>query len=159
LRSLHVHFDPAGSDACIAAAVDVFGNCKGDTSGAKRVCDGLLVGDVSEGGGCTDPRECAPAADMSGTTCMPDATHAASAHCVVVPPTPRPPRSAKLDETCTTTCRSSTTDACVDISGAERTLACLAVDGLVCDADTRLCVAAPAVGGACTGFCAPGAYC
>jgi hypothetical protein len=159
LTSLRVQFDANAGNGCITAAVDVIRACNGDLSAAQAACNAVFVGQVPLGASCQSTLECARGSNMGAATCVPDAPGATSGHCALAPPPTPPTTVAQAGAACTTTCRTNPSDGCVDLQGLTRAAACLTADSLVCDPSSHVCVAAPAIGQACAGFCASDAYC
>jgi hypothetical protein len=158
LATLKVHFDKAAAEKCTTARVELYKSCMGDGKAELALCDAMLVGEVPVGSSCNSPFECMQPPGMVAT-CVPEPPSMTKGHCAIVPPPPDPPVVGKSGDACSVTCRASPTDGCTTVDGAPSAAACLVADGLVCDTATYVCAAVPAVGDACSKFCATDAYC
>ena len=154
----HYTYDANAAGACVAAYRNAAEACTShEAEGAvETACQKVYMGNVALGGSCSASGECVQNETRSvtcnaGVCALPtDNTfsYGQRAH-------------GKLGEACQSTCISygNGGSSCGGSASASTAAAdCWANEGLVCGAGS-ICVAAPAVGESCSGYCAPGAYC
>jgi len=151
-----IHYNAQAAQGCIDAYAAALSACTDHELLSKTddACDGVFEGTVPVGGACGTSQECAGA--DTGVSCM-------TGVCVQGKQYVSPSSAAhrKLGQTCSGTCRGTSSNASCDGSvGADVTAgACWTQDDVVCT--NGVCVAAPQVGQSCVsfGYCTATAHC
>ena len=150
-------YDPNAAGDCLAGLSALLKHCQVEGFGNPfpASCKRILVGKVGLGGPCTGDGQCAPA-PTSQVLCQAESSAIGSlSKCIAVPFTPLGTSGAP----CSLTCTEGLTSSCSGTGVTSAELAsCFTNDGLYCTA-ANTCGSLPAVGEACTKFCAAGSYC